>query len=912
MADNNPDEKIDAFLNSLDRLREKTEDHLLAQEGYERRADGTIKGIETQLQRRRELELKVYKEIEEKLGKERAVANKRTEMFTEQLAGMNRYIDSNNKIIKTSVELSFSQRQQIASIKRADEATSKLNQAQDNLVANLKTGLGDITKGMGNFALSVGNGSTSFTTLNPLIDIVANSMGALAKAIPFVGEAAAAGIKAGAEASKFVLELMDKNIKAFQDIANSGGLVADGMEGVTRQFLDSGMSLEGFKKAIKDNAGELAQWGQTVGKGADKFTKAVGMLTKDDSPLAEAGMNLRKLGMTADDIGTASAGFLQQELRLGRARNMTEEQLAKGTAKYAQELDALQKVTGLSKEDLIKQRNEMLTDSRFSASMDVLRETNETGAEAIMQFASTIKDPDLKRGFMDLTSGAGNTDAAKKAMRVLGDTVPDIIEKLKNSKPEEFAKNFDSAQTMLKKGAKQAVDTFGKETFALMPDTKVLGSYSSLRDIQNQQNISLEEAIEVQNKQKALNKGLTKDAVEAQQNMERMGQEVFRMGNTLMPSAAVAVNKFTSSLVDFVKYVYKLLGKGEAPEATPAGNAGGVGKNEKWSDAEITAAKEALNDPNLGAKDKAYLNDMLKRQAGSASPATPTPATPTPAAAAPAAAAPYNAARDSQTASVPPTPVAAAPVAAPSTATSSGTRGLASKAGAPATSRTTQPAPNEHTARSGGVENIKLASIASKSGKSAQVGAEYAPQFQKLIDYLDSTGYEIRSLGGYINRDVRNKPGQKSVHAHGGAIDINPDTNPMGSTLITDMPNDIASVAQGFGLGWGGNWKSSKDAMHFSAAMSEGGNLLKAMDGGIFDGPTSGYDVELHGREAIVPLNNNATKEPLSSMSMPGVDQLASITQSMMQMMEDKFDEMIDQLSTGNNISDKLLRNSMV
>jgi hypothetical protein len=885
MADNNPDEKIDAFLNSLDRLREKTEDHLLAQEGYERRADGSLKGIETQLQRRRDLELKVYKEIEEKLGKERAVANKRTEMFTEQLAGMNRYIDSNNKIIKTSVELSFSQRQQIASIKRSDEATSKLNQAQDNLVANLKTGLGDITKGMGNFAISVGNGSTSFTTLNPLIDIVANSMGALAKAIPFVGEAAAAGIKAGAEASKFVLELMDKNIKAFQDIAKSGGLVADGMEGVTRQFLDSGMSLEGFKTAIKDNAGELAQWGQTVGGGAAMFTKAVGMLTKSDGPLAEAGLELRKLGMTADDIGKASAGFLQQELRLGRARNMTEEQLAKGTAKYAQELDALQKVTGLSKEDLIKQRNEQLADSRFSASMDVIAEENAAGAEAIKQFALTIKDPELKRGFMDLTSGA-NTEAAKKALRVMGDTVPDVIEKLKNSKPEELAKNFDQAQTMMKNGAKQAVDNFGKETFALMPDTKVLGSYSSLRDIQNQNNVSLEEAIKIQDKQKEQNKGLTKDAVEAQQNMERMGQEVFRMGNTLMPSAAIAVNKFTSSLVDFVKYVHKLLGKGEAPEALPAGNAGGVGKNAVWSEGEINAAKEALKDPNLGAKDKAYLNDMLKRQSG-------TTATP-----------PLQNGQSETPAAI---------VEGMKNGAVGGTRGLTSKASASAPSRATQPVSDEHSAGGGGgAENIKLASISSKSGKSAQVGAEYAPQFQKLVDYLDNTGYEIRSLGGYINRDVRGKPGQKSVHAHGGAIDINPDTNPMGGTLITDMPNDIASVAQGFGLGWGGNWKSSKDAMHFSAAMSEGGNLLKAMDGGIFDGPTSGYDVELHGREAIVPLNNNVSKDPLTSMSMPSVDQLASITQAMMQMMEDKFDSMIDKLSTGNDISDKLLRNSMV
>ena len=59
-------------------------------------------------------------------------------------------------------------------------------------------------------------------------------------------------------------------------------------------------------------------------------------------------------------------------------------------------------------------------------------------------------------------------------------------------------------------------------------------------------------------------------------------------------------------------------------------------------------------------------------------------------------------------------------------------------------------------------------------------------------------------------------------------------------------------------------------------------------------------------------LFSNSTRISSSGITLPGVDQLASITQSMMQMMEDKFDEMISQLSTGNNIQDKLLRNSMV
>ena len=168
--------------------------------------------------------------------------------------------------------------------------------------------------------------------------------------------------------------------------------------------------------------------------------------------------------------------------------------------------------------------------------------------------------------------------------------------------------------------------------------------------------------------------------------------------------------------------------------------------------------------------------------------------------------------------------------------------------------------PEEHQAvGTGGGQGLKgppkLASVRSKTGKSAQVNTEYASRFQGLIDYLDSVGYDINSLGGYIDRDVRGKPGVKSVHSHGGAIDINPGANPMGSQLITDMPENISAMAKQLGLGWGGNWASIKDAMHFSVALNEGGDI-KLSDGGVAVGPNGGYPATLHGEEAVIPLNN--------------------------------------------------------
>lgn len=262
--------------------------------------------------------------------------------------------------------------------------------------------------------------------------------------------------------------------------------------------------------------------------------------------------------------------------------------------------------------------------------------------------------------------------------------------------------------------------------------------------------------------------------------------------------------------------------------------------------------------------------------------------------------------------------------------------GAGASTAASASNTTAAPAaPNQkeqHAPASQGSTTPKLTSVSSKSGKSASVGSDYAPQFQKLVDYLDTSKYDIVSMGGYNDRDVRGKPGVKSVHAYGGALDINPATNPSGSNLVTDMPSEISSIAAGLGLGWGGNWTTPKDAMHFSAAESEGGSLLKAFDGGLFKSRPGGVNVNLAERakdEAVVPLNpgekirvekenqgNSSRKDPLSTVMATDTpfnsNQSVEILAGLLNMMENKFDELISASRDGNDISDKLLKYSRV
>lgn len=223
------------------------------------------------------------------------------------------------------------------------------------------------------------------------------------------------------------------------------------------------------------------------------------------------------------------------------------------------------------------------------------------------------------------------------------------------------------------------------------------------------------------------------------------------------------------------------------------------------------------------------------------------------------------------------------------------------------------------------IDSPALTTIKSKSGKTAQVNAHHADRFQKLIDYLDSVGYEIKSLGGYVDRDVRGKPGVKSVHARGGAIDINPAQNPMGASLITDFPKEIQNVARSLGLGWGGAWNNVKDAMHFSVARNEGGIGLS--DGGIAVGSKEGYPATLHGTEIVVPLNPNSILAELGKKSVEeaystmrdktenrivstndNVQEMLRSNRMLIEVLSSKLDTVISKLETGNDTQHKILR----
>jgi hypothetical protein len=184
------------------------------------------------------------------------------------------------------------------------------------------------------------------------------------------------------------------------------------------------------------------------------------------------------------------------------------------------------------------------------------------------------------------------------------------------------------------------------------------------------------------------------------------------------------------------------------------------------------------------------------------------------------------------------------------------------------------------------------------TGKKLIINSSFrtAERQKKLWEESVKLGHAGTGPKGMTVHDPSKGP---SPHEQGRAVDLQNYNDPKAIAALRN-----AGVYQSEGM---------KDPVHFQ--------LMRAASGGVFSGPKSGYPVELHGREAVVPLPNFGDKVSVENDQSASKSSLSNVTEesssgndfAMMMgdifaMMENKLDDMIDKLNTSNNYSDKLVK----
>jgi hypothetical protein len=112
-----------------------------------------------------------------------------------------------------------------------------------------------------------------------------------------------------------------------------------------------------------------------------------------------------------------------------------------------------------------------------------------------------------------------------------------------------------------------------------------------------------------------------------------------------------------------------------------------------------------------------------------------------------------------------------------------------------------------------------LVQVKTAGGHTFTVNKYGAANFKAFVEDLEGRGYKFNGDPQGYNPRSKFGGGGPSEHAYGNAIDINPGANPythdVNRPLQTDLPPDVSALAAKYGLSWGGDWRSVKDAMHF-------------------------------------------------------------------------------------------------
>ena len=221
---------------------------------------------------------------------------------------------------------------------------------------------------------------------------------------------------------------------------------------------------------------------------------------------------------------------------------------------------------------------------------------------------------------------------------------------------------------------------------------------------------------------------------------------------------------------------------------------------------------------------------------------------------------------------------------------------------------------------------LKDAGLMLKQGDVQAEGAKIDPKLIEIAKQVQASAPGFMYFSGF-NDNYHQENTPNSRHTKGLAFDMVVNPGRGKSKPSKEDDERIQKAIYAAGSQYGVNVKNEYEDT--SGKFRTGGHyhvelpLPKAFDGGIFNGPKSGYPVELHGTEAIVPLANfgdkaavennqsgSASKTSLSNImgdNSSGND-VSMMLVNMFSMMENKLDDMIDKLDTGNNYSDKLVK----
>ena len=306
---------------------------------------------------------------------------------------------------------------------------------------------------LGTLGVNLANGAQGAAVFNDGLSSGADAMAKWATKFGLLGTVIGGIVKAGAMYIGAVNKQSDALYKSFQDLSKTGTVGAGGMSEAFASMQKFGYSVDQLSEMtslLAENSQALAAMSGTAFRGARQFADIAQTLQR-----GELGEKFRNMGLSTDEINKNIAGFVKKEIQLGQSRAQIERNLATETSKYIEQIVAVQRLTGQTREQLEEKEQQAQREEAFAYQQYELKKRAAAGdkqAEAEYQRNRVLSQVLEGKARDQFIAGIGGDVAA---MGDLMRTAPETVEKILNGG------DLASVMNSLAREGKSAVENLG-------------------------------------------------------------------------------------------------------------------------------------------------------------------------------------------------------------------------------------------------------------------------------------------------------------------------------------------------------------------------------------------------------------------------------------------------------------------
>ena len=319
--------------------------------------------------------------------------------------------------------------------------------------AELVKGLTQLGRSVTDYGSAMYRGEQGMKAFNKSITDVEDAIDTFADviiaAIAFINPLAAAGIfltktlvKGAIEYGKAAGEMSDKLYDAYHNLSRAGAAGEQGMSAVygSMQKFSYGIDeLDKMTALIRENSKNLALFSGTVLDGTNALAGTANAIQRSGLQT-----EFLKMGMSVDDINRGIAGYYGQLGRLGQLQGKSQADLTAGTVAYLREMEALSRLTGQTREEMEKEREQANQVDQFLAQVQKM---GDAGKEAYKAYnILSTASPELAKQMASSFSGF-ITDESAQIFNLTGGAITQLNEQLRTGQitGDQYVKELSKA-----------------------------------------------------------------------------------------------------------------------------------------------------------------------------------------------------------------------------------------------------------------------------------------------------------------------------------------------------------------------------------------------------------------------------------------------------------------------------------